>query len=70
MKSNRVISPKNLPHKLPFTGTLVCILSLDKLSVPDWVWGAFGVLAVLVWITAITLLVKAEHVDLLKGKPE
>lgn len=49
MKKRKVISHKNLPARMPLSGTLVCFLALDRIGAPGWVWGIVGTLLVVVW---------------------
>jgi hypothetical protein len=37
---HKVISPENLPTKVPVGQTLVVILLLREFNAPDWVWAA------------------------------
>lgn len=67
MKTRRVVSNKNLPMRLPILGTMVWCLLLDKFSAPGWVWGVFGTLLVVVWITAIIDTLNREQVEVIKG---
>lgn len=64
MPKNKVIKMNNLPTRLPFVATLVYYLVLDRFNAPGWVWGAVGVLMLLVWILAIVNLMREEDVDL------
>lgn len=50
MKTYKVISPKDLPRRLPFCQTVVIGLLLDRLQAPGWVWGVAGTIVVAGWI--------------------
>jgi len=60
----KVIKPSNLQAQLPFTTTGVAYLLLDKFDAAQWVWGALGVVFVLLWIAAIVKIAKCDSVDL------
>ena len=66
---NKVISLRNFPSRIPLTSTVVWALLLDRLDAPQWLWGAWCLLAAAIMITAIVGLCTQEKVDIFKGKP-
>jgi hypothetical protein len=66
--SDKVISSKNLPARLPLWTTILMWLVLERLNAPGWVWGVVGTIFVVLWIGAITLMIKQESVDIFEGK--
>lgn len=66
MKKRKVISLNNLPVKLPLFQTLVTALALDYWNAPQWLWGALGLLFLVVWIYAIVARVNQEETDISK----
>lgn len=53
MKGRDVLAHKHRPCTLPIVGTVVWWMFLDRLAAPDWVWGATGVVVVVLWVAAI-----------------
>jgi hypothetical protein len=70
MKRHKVISPKNLPVQLPIKSTIVLWLLLDRLKVPQWVWGCMGALTVILWAALIVILVAQQDTDIFSDKKE
>jgi len=60
----KVISYRNLPVRLPFVGTAVGWLLLDRFHAPGWVWGIAATLCAIMWAVSIFLLVAEETVDI------
>lgn len=60
---NKVVSRKNLPSSLPILTTAVIYLLLDKFHVSDVIWGAFGVIVVLMWVGALVSITKQNQVN-------
>lgn len=64
MKAIKVVHPRNLPTRLPFVGTAVVWLLLDRLAV-DGVWlGVVYVLVTLWWVIMVYAAWVQEAVDL------
>ena len=66
MKKTTVLSPENLPTRFPIAWTLVYVFALDKWNAPQWLWGAVGLLILLMWIGAITQKIKEKRIDIFK----
>lgn len=62
----KVISPKNLPTRLPVTFTMVLGLLLDRYDVPGWMWGAAGAIMLLIWVAAVISKVYEDSAEVLK----
>lgn len=67
MKKIKVIPNKIMPTRLPIWPTCVVYLLMDKFNAVGWVWGAVGVLWLIVWIVAIARLLNEQEIDLDKG---
>jgi hypothetical protein len=65
MKNRKVISPKNLPSRLPIVLTFMLYIILDKFNAPQWLWGGLGSIIVALWILIIIARYHEEEVDLL-----
>ncbi len=61
----RVISPKNLPSKIPVYQALIVYLMLDKLNAADWVWGVMGTIMAVVIIGSLIEINKETKVEVL-----
>jgi len=68
MKKYKVIDRTNLPFRQPFYTLLLIWLALDRFSVPDWVWGSFGLFAVLVVSVWVLSFWREESTDIFKDK--
>ena len=64
MKRVKVIKRVNSPAKLPLTFTAVAYLLLDKFNVTEWVWGAAGIILLIMWIGSITALFMQDCIDI------
>jgi hypothetical protein len=62
----RVITPKNLPSRLPLSLTIALGLLLDRCDAPGWVWGAVSALMVFIWVCALVGMLSEEYVEALK----
>lgn len=62
----KVIKRSELPTHLPWTGTAVAYLLLDKFHAPSWVWGVVGTLYALVWIIVVAAIVKQDEVSVIR----
>jgi hypothetical protein len=49
-KEVKVISHKNFARRTPLHITLTLLLMLKVFNAPEWVWGAVGLLVVVLWI--------------------
>ena len=56
-----------MPSRLPIYQSLVCWLSLEHWTAPQWLYGAMGVLFLILWGAAIYGLATEEEIDLLKN---
>jgi hypothetical protein len=61
MIKRKVIKYSNLPRKAPVWQTLVYFLALDRFHAPEWVWGAVGLLVLLIWIYFIVDVAKYQN---------
>lgn len=62
----KVISSKNLPIKLPVWSTLLTFHFLMYYNASQWLFGAFGVVYLLLWIFAIIRKTKEKETEILK----
>lgn len=60
----KALSLKNAPRRLPLWQIAVWGLLLDRFDAPGWLWGAVGLLAVLVLIYAILDFFAAEDIEI------
>lgn len=70
MGNKKVISRKNLPTKPPTIATVVAILALDYWNAPQWLWGALGVVFVIIWVAWIVQMFQEKQFDIFKDKSE
>lgn len=70
MKPKFIISPKNLPTKLPVMGTVFYLFLLHYFDANGIWWGAVITILVLTWIGVIMNKVKEVEVDLTDNEPE
>ena len=61
MNKIKVVSPKNLPTRLPLVSIVVTYLMLDKCQAPGWVCGAFAAFWGIMLIVSVLLIVKEDH---------
>jgi hypothetical protein len=54
--NRKVVHASELPVRLPIYPTITLWLLLDRTEAPGWVWGATGVLMLIVWIGAVIQL--------------
>lgn len=64
----KVIKRKNLPQRLPLFDTLLASLALDHWNAPQWLWGVFGALFVIYWISALFSIRGETEVDMFNEK--
>lgn len=62
----KVISRKNLPSQSPLPGTALWTTVLHYWNAPQWLWGAMGLIFLLVWIRWVILIIKEKPVDILE----
>ena len=68
-EKRKVVKKSNLPTgRPPILTTVVTILALDYWQAPGWLFGIFGTVLVLLWMTWIQLKLTQEEVDILKIK--
>lgn len=53
MKKKKVVSYQNERASPPWVQTAIVYLLLDKWHAPQWLWGAFGLLFLALWISQI-----------------
>lgn len=68
MKGKKVFKMKNMPSRPPVFSSVLCYLSLEYWKAPEYLYGVFGVLFALIWITYIVAFFTEEEVDLFEGK--
>jgi hypothetical protein len=70
MATKKVISHKNCKPKFPVFQTITAWIALDYWNAPGWVWGAVGLLFLMVWTYVIAEIVKHDHeeVDIFEKK--
>lgn len=64
----KVLAHKNIPTKFPIWTTAVGWLLLDRFQPAQWVWGAVGVLALIIWGISIHAVFTQKQVDLFEDK--
>ena len=64
----KVISHANLPHRLPIWPTLVTLLMLDRYNAPQWLYGAMGLLFLIVWALVFYGMATQEKIDIFEPK--
>lgn len=62
MATRTVIDPKYTSTKLPIFGTILAVLALDYWNAPGWLIGVVGTIMVVLWITAIVLVIQQKFV--------
>lgn len=62
----KVISTKNQRTEMPVYSPIIIWLALDHWHAPEWLYGVFGVMVVLLWIDAIYKFGADEQVDIIK----
>lgn len=60
----RAIKHSNLPPRSPLVFTIAIGLLLDRLDAAGWVWGAVGLLALILWVSFFAALFLVTYVDL------
>lgn len=66
MKARKVIPLKCLPSRPPVFKTVVVWIALDHWHAPQWLYGAVGLLFILLWCAAIHGWATQEEVDIFK----
>lgn len=56
MEKRIVLANKHRRHELPFVGTVVWWLVLDRFNAPGWLYGVVFTLAAVVWIVLIVAI--------------
>ena len=67
MKTKNVIKRSNLPTNSPIISGLVLYLVLDKWNAPGWIWGAVGLLYLIILINWIVETIRQKEVDILQS---
>lgn len=60
----KVIKLSNYPTRLPVYNTIITAMALDYWNAPQWLWGALGILFLIIWIVSFYLIFKEEQVDI------
>ncbi len=63
MKNNKVFHPRNHHSKLPVFNGLTIYLVLEHFHAPQWLYGAFAVVWLILMVAAIYTIHKDEYVD-------
>jgi len=63
-KSRLIIDGSNLPARPPLLPTLFWWMFLDYVSAPEWLFGVFGVMMVLLWVVFIHEKITSENKDI------
>lgn len=63
MKIRYVINSRNMPARLPLFQTLTTALALDHWHAPGWLWGALGVVFLVIWIASISDVLNTEELE-------
>ena len=66
--SERVIAPRNLPARLPFSSTLLVILCLDLWSASGWLCGIIGTVTAVYWALILYVYWNEKRVDIFPDK--
>lgn len=64
MKTQPVVSWKNLPSKIPILSSIVWWMFLDRIKAPEWAWGVVGVVAVIFWVGAIVRICRSTQKEI------
>jgi hypothetical protein len=64
MKTNKKISRKNLPKKIPVNHALICILIIKAFDTPEWLKTLIILWIILSISVSITLIIKDKEIDL------
>lgn len=70
MKKRKVLNGNNLPSRLPIPGTALWITVLHYWKAPEWLWGVFGIVFLILWGWAIYATCTEERIDLLNNDPK
>lgn len=62
--SKRYISENNLPPRIPIIPALWTATALKVFEAPEWLWGVFGVLYLILLIAALVKIFTYEKVEL------
>ncbi len=65
MERKNVINPKNLPSRLPLSLFLLVYIILEETGAQQWLYGAFGALAVLIVIAYVVDKFRERHTNIL-----
>lgn len=64
MKKIKTIKRGNLPTRLPVSLTLITYMGLDTYKAPGWIWGALGIVFLLLWVISIYAICIEKQVDI------
>lgn len=60
MKSIKVIPNKFLPIKKPITATMLHVFLMHYYNAPDWFWGVYVTLSLIIWVLVFVNVYKQE----------
>ena len=70
MKRKKVIKRSNLPTNLPIGGSALWFTVLHYWKAPEWLWGAFGLIFLVMWTVSVWLRLTEDKIDLLNNDSE
>lgn len=60
------IKLSNMPSRPPIVSTLAVYLAMDRWHAPGWIWGALGLLFLILWASEICGMFLRESVDVVE----
>lgn len=66
MKKNKVIKSSSIETSSPMATTILYVLAMDYWNAPQWLWGAFGLILLAMWVLYFYSFFTEERVDLFK----
>lgn len=70
MKKRTVISGKNLQMRSPIPIGLLIFLVMDRFNAPEWLWGIYSFLMLILIISWLVDLVKTESINIFENIKE
>lgn len=61
----KVVANKNMPARLPIWQSITIWLALDHWHAPQWLYGALGLLLLVMWIAEIYKLFTQKETEVL-----
>lgn len=68
MKKTKYIDPKNLPFRMPISGTALWFLVMERINPSSFWWGVWSFFISLVWIIWCVNLFISENIDIFEEK--